>query len=64
MDNPCFKCENRTKTCHSSCEKYAAFYAENKKHYTLTDKPLIGGHNSHPNDKKRIRRCMKGKYRS
>ena len=21
-DNPCFKCENRHSTCHSTCEEY------------------------------------------
>ena len=27
----CYKCEERTMTCHGTCEKYAKEVAENKK---------------------------------
>jgi hypothetical protein len=28
MKAPCFKCENRTVSCHSTCEKYLAYREE------------------------------------
>lgn len=27
---PCYKCEDRAVTCHSTCEKYKAFQEENQ----------------------------------
>ena len=31
MRNPCKKCEERHVGCHASCEKYMAFYEQNRK---------------------------------
>ena len=28
MNAPCFKCENRTISCHSTCEKYLEYQKE------------------------------------
>lgn len=33
MTAPCKDCKDRTADCHSKCEKYKAFEAENKKNY-------------------------------
>ena len=33
MNAPCKDCKDRTAGCHSKCEKYKAFEAENKKKY-------------------------------
>lgn len=31
IENPCYKCERRKATCHSTCEDYKAYSEERKK---------------------------------